>query len=438
MQNNKTPKARLGLWILTALVAGNMIGSGIFLLPSSLGHYGSISILAWIATSVGALFLALVFAKMSLLIPKTGGPYAYCRAGFGNFMGFQVAYNYWIALCVGNAAIVVAFTGYLGVFWPELQQDPLLSFFVKAGTVWIMTFINIMGIRNAGIVQLATTILKLLPLVLLCALGFFFIKPENLAQFNLTGKSDFSALSGAAALTLWAFIGLESATVPAEEAVNPKTVARATILGTSIAAFVYIVSTFVIMGMISPQALSQSSAPFADAARIILGPVGGWIIAAGAIIACLGTLNGWTLMQGQIPFAAARDGLFPPIFATQSRRGTPVVGLVIASLFITLLLALTISHSLVKQFTLIILLATLASLIPYFLTAMAELVIFMKHREEFKQERLWPSIIIAILGALYAFWAIASSGHEIVFYGTLLFLSGIPIYVWIQWHTKTN
>lgn len=440
MSNNKSPtRHKLGLWMLTALVTGNMIGSGIFLLPASLASYGSISLLAWIFTSAGALLIGLVFAKLSTIMPRIGGPYAYCREGFGDFVGFQMAYNYWIALWVGNAAIAVAFTGYLGFFIPALHGNAFLSFLVSASMVWLMTIVNIIGVRHAGLVQLVTTILKLMPLLLIATLGLLFIDPENLKHFNLTGKSDFSALTGAATLTLWAFIGLESATVPAENVENPqRNIARATILGVLITAAVYIFSTLAVMGAIAPEQLKHSTAPFADAAKIMFGPVGGVLIAIGAVISCFGALNGWTLLQGQIPLAAARDGLFPKIFAKETRSGTPVMGLIISSVLITLLLLLTLSENLVKQFTFIILLATLASLIPYLFTTMAQLIVFIKHREMFKGKRLLGSVIIAILASAYAFWTIAGSGQEIVYYGVLLLFSSIPVYAWMKWRASRN
>lgn len=440
MSNNKSPtRHKLGLWMLTALVTGNMIGSGIFLLPASLASYGSISLLAWIFTSAGALLIGLVFAKLSTIMPRIGGPYAYCREGFGDFVGFQMAYNYWIALWVGNAAIAVAFTGYLGFFIPALHGNAFLSFLVSASMVWLMTIVNIIGVRHAGLVQLVTTVLKLMPLLLIATLGLLFIDPENLKHFNLTGKSDFSALTGAATLTLWAFIGLESATVPAENVENPqRNIARATILGVLITAAVYIFSTLAVMGAIAPEQLKHSTAPFADAAKIMFGPVGGVLIAIGAVISCFGALNGWTLLQGQIPLAAARDGLFPKIFAKETRSGTPVMGLIISSVLITLLLLLTLSENLVKQFTFIILLATLASLIPYLFTTMAQLIVFIKHREMFKGKRLLGSVIIAILASAYAFWTIAGSGQEIVYYGVLLLFSSIPVYAWMKWRASRN
>jgi basic amino acid/polyamine antiporter, APA family len=433
----KTNKAQpvLGLWMLTALVAGNMIGSGVFLLPSSLAAIGSIGILAWMLTSVGAIFLALVFAKLSMWIPKVGGPYAYCREAFGEFVGFQIAYNYWIAVCVGNAAIVVALLGYLAIFFPKIGSDPFLHYVVGIGFVWFLTFLNAADIRQAGIFQLLTTIIKVLPLLIIGFVGIFFIHPHNFTQFNITGKSNWTAFSGAATLTLWSFIGLESATVPAEAVIQPtKTIPRATIIGTALAAVIYILSTVSVMGIIGVSTLKTSTAPYADAANIIFNSSwASWGIALIAVVSCVGALNGWVLLQGQVPYAAAKDKLFPQSFARATKAGTPITGLFVSSILVSLLLLLTLNDSLVKQFTLITLLATLASLIPYFFTAMAELMLLIRLRKEFNRRRFIITALVAIIAGIYAFWAIYGSGVETVYYGTLLFFSGVPVYIWMKW-----
>ncbi|MBF0205986.1 MAG: amino acid permease [Oligoflexia bacterium] len=420
---------QLGPWMLTSLVVGNMIGSGIFMLPASLAVFGSISIVAWILTAIGSMCLALVFSNLSRRMPHTGGPYIFCREVLGNFAGFQVAYNYWIYICVGTAGIAVAFTSYLGVFWPVLNENHVFSFFVKAGVIWMLTLISIFGVRNAGLVQLLTTVLKILPLALVGIVGIFFVQGDNLAHFNVSGMSDLSALTGAATLTLWAFTGLESATVPADEVDNPANIQRATILGTLIATLIYILSTIVIMGMFNVVELQHSTAPFADAGRKIFGQAGVLIITIGAVISCFGALNGWIMLQGQIPKAAARDGVFPKLFARESRYKTPAVGLLISSLFITMLLTLTISQGLLKQFTFITLLATLAVLVPYLLSSIAELVLLLRDKKQFSGVRLFKSLLITTLAILYSLWAIIGSGTEIIIYGSILFLSGVPIYL---------
>lgn len=423
----------LGFWTLTALVAGNMIGSGVFMLPAALAAFGSIGIFAWMLTAAGTMILAIVFARLSRLLPRTGGPYAYCREAFGDFIGFQVAYNYWIALWIGNAAIVVTLVSYLGVFWPQLDTNPYLSFATSLAFIWLITFINIAGVKEAGRTQIITTILKLIPLLVIAVVGLLFIKKANIADFNVSGKSNFAALTGAATLTMWAFIGFESATVPAEHVINPrKNIPKATIVGTSIAALVYILSTISIMGVMPMAQLAKSSSPFADAANLMFGPWAHWIIAAAAVIACFGTLNGWILMQGQIPLAAAKDGLFPKQFEKVNKAGSPVFGLIISSLLISILLAMRYGASLVDQFTLISLLATLASLIPYIYTSVAEVMFYVKEREKFNPKRLTSSVILATIAFSYTYWLIYGAGREIVFYGVLLLLSSIPVYLFLQ------
>lgn len=425
----KPPKA-LGLWTLTSLVAGNMIGSGIFLLPSSLAAFGTIGIAAWGITTLGTLFLALVFARLARALPRTGGPYVFCHEAYGDFMGFQVAYNYWIALWVGNAAISVAFVGYLSVFWPILKMRPLWALAVCLSSVWLITLVNIWGIRQAGRLQLITTILKLIPLFLIATVGLVFIKVENLTQFNISGQSNFSALTAAATLTMWSFIGFESATVPADNVINPrKNIPRATIIGTLIAAAVYILSTISVMGAVPMAELAKSASPFADAAGMMLGSNAALIIAAAGAIACFGTLNGWVLMQGQIPLAAARDGLFPDVFARLNRSGTPIVGLVVSSILITGLFILQYGVSIGALFSQIITLATLASLIPYIFTSVAEVILMYRDPKRYHKKHFRSAVILASLGFTYSFWAIWGAGTTTIALGMMLFLSGIPFYI---------
>ena len=171
-------KKKIGLWICIALVIGNMIGSGIFLLPSSLAVYGGVSMLGWLATTVGALMTALVFVRLSRKFPKQGGPYRYAYDQFGSFAGFCVAWSYWVSIWCGNAAIAVAAVTYLGFFWPELQQSPLLSVMVTLSFVWLITLLNLKGVRQAGIFQLITTILKFIPLAIIALICFFVFESQ--------------------------------------------------------------------------------------------------------------------------------------------------------------------------------------------------------------------------------------------------------------------
>jgi len=423
----------------TSLVVGNMIGSGVFLLPASLALYGGISVVGWLVTSTGALLLASVFARLSRIMPQAGGPYAYTRRGFGDFAGFLVAWGYWISIWTSNAAISVAFVSYLTVFLPVLADNGILAAAVAIAAIWLLSWVNSAGVRNAGWVQLVTTILKLVPLVTIATLGLLFFNADHFRPFNQSGGSSISAITATVSLTLWAFLGLESATIPADHVRDPRrTIPRATVLGTAAAALVYVLGTVAVMGIVPPAGLAVSNAPFADAARAIWGNWAGYAVGAGAAISCFGALNGWILLQGQIPLAAARDGLFPRPFGRTSRKGTPAAGIVMSSVLVTVLIALNYTKGLVEQFNFIILLAALNTLVAYTLSSMSQLMIFIRERGKFAGERLLGSSVIAVLAFIYSLWAIAGAGRDIVYLGFLLLFAGIPVYVWIVWRGSSR
>ena len=421
-------KKALGFWSATSMVAGNMIGSGIFLLPAALATFGGISIIGWIFSAVGSIFLALVFAGLARQIRGSGGPYLYTQAGFGDAPGFLVAWGYWISIIATNAAIAIALVSYLSAFWPTIASQNLLSTVVTLVFVWSLVIVNVRGVRLAGRVQLGTTILKILPLIAVGAFGLFSLDPSNFQPFNLSNQSNFSALTATASLTMWAFLGMESANIPAAEVENAtSTVPRAAVAGTCIAALVYIPGTVAVMGLISPDQLAQSNAPFAEAAASLWGPWGYNLIGLGAIVSCFGALNGWTLCLGQIPMAAAKDKLFPRVFAKQSKFGTPAKGLIISSILVSFLVLMNASESLVNQFTFVILLATLAALLPYLLCALARIFIAVR----LQQSLSISESSVCILAAIFSTWAITGTGLETIFWGSILFITGLPIYFWI-------
>jgi APA family basic amino acid/polyamine antiporter len=429
MSSKFEEKEKIGFWPSTSLVVGNMIGSGIFLLPAAMSVYGGISLLGWIFTSIGSIFLALVFSRLSRLITRTGGPYTYSREGFGDFTGFLVAWGYWITLWTGNAAIATAGAGYLSVFIPALKQNQIFSAFMAVGAIWLFTFINTRSIRKIGLVQLITTIIKILPLVLLGTLGLLHFDRSHFIPFNLSGQSGFHAVTATAALTLWAFLGLESATVPSDKVINPtKIIPRATIAGIAVTALVYIASTVGIMGIIAPADLQNSAAPFADAAQRVWGDRVSDLVAIGAVISCFGALNGWILLQGQIPLAAARDMLFPSIFKKVNRRSVPAIGLIISSVLASALVSLNFSRGLVNMFSFIIKLATLNCLLPYLISSLSEIMLYIRKRKNHTRKVLVAASCVSIPAFLYSLWAITGLEHEIILWGMILLAAGIPLY----------
>jgi APA family basic amino acid/polyamine antiporter len=425
---------KIGLITSTALVVGNMIGAGIFILPASLSKYGGISLLGWVFTASGALILAKIFSNFSkIIVNKSGGPYLYSKQGFGDFIGFLVAWGYWISTWISNAAIAIAIIGGLSFFFPILQTNSVVAVSIGLSMIWFFTWINSKGMRTTGKIQLITTVLKLLPLVFVIIFGIFFFNLDNFPEFNMTGESHFTSFSLVAALTLYAFLGLESASIPLENIHNPeKTVPKATMYGTIISTCIYIFSTIVLFGILPTETLQNSPAPFAEAGEIIGGKYTGYFIAIGAIISGMGALNGWILILAQIPMAAAKDEMFPRIFKRKNKKGVPVLGLVIGSILSSVVMLMNFSENLVTQFTFIVNLTVLACLVPYLFVSASYAIVIIQNKNH--TNSIVKTVLLGLFGFLYSLWAIYGSSAEVVFYGLLLLLLGIPFYVFMQWN----
>jgi APA family basic amino acid/polyamine antiporter len=427
-------KNKLGLWTSTSLVIGNMIASAIFLLPAVLAKYGSISLVGWALSAVGAFFLARVFARLSRLMPASdGGPYTYTRSGFGDFAGFLVAWGYWISVWSSNAAIAVLFVSSLGTFFPILATNPAIAVLTGLCAIWLLTWVNTLGVYTSGKVQLVTTILKLTPLVFVAVGGLFFVHSQNFLPFNISHQSNFSTITTTGTITLFAFLGVECATIPAGNVNNPeKTIPRATMLGTLITTAVYILCTFTVMGMIPGDALRLSNTPVADAAFIIGGKSARYLVSGGVAIAAFGALNGWILIQGQIPYAVAKDKLFSPLFKKENKKGVPAIGLIIGSILASVLMMMNYSKGLADQYQILILLSTLTSVVPYLFCAAALAIISAKNTT-FTRRKLFQVIVLASLSFAFSLWAIIGAGQDTVYWGFILLMCGVPFYVWIAY-----
>lgn len=410
----------------TSIVIGNMVGSGVFLLPAALAAYGIYSLWGWLLSAAGALLLARVFSRLSRRAPRAGGPYAYPREAFGDFAGFLIAWMYWMSLPATNAAIAVAFTSYLATFVPVLGTRPLAGAGATLAVTWLLTGVNIVGVRTAGRLQLITVILKVSPVLVFALWAIFYFDPHMLAT-GAAGQSAPAAVNSCAALTMFAFLGLECATIPTGHVKDPQTtIPRATLYGTGIAAVFYILSTTAVMGIVPAGSLAHSNAPFAVAAQRLWGGWAGDLIAVAAIISCFGALNGWILMSGQFPQAVAQDHLFPKLFAKDSARGTPARGLVFSSVIATLLILMNYSRGLVGTYDVIILIVTFFTLVPYMLCSLAEVLL---GRSDGSPVR---NVVLASLAFAFALWAAAGAGRDTLYWGTLAMLAGLPVYVWLK------
>ena len=417
---NGTKQAALGFWSCWSLTVGVMIGSGIFLLPTVLAPYGMISMGGWVLTAGGSIFLALVLGRLAGRTERTGGPYAYARDGFGDLTGFLVAWGYWASIFVATPAIAIAFVGYLTVFVPGLADSPVAQAGAALALLWGLTLISIRGVGAAGLVQLVMTILKLLPLLLIIGAGMAMGSSANLPEFNPTEGSLFSVLSATALLTMWAFAGLESGSIPAGDVKDPKrTIPRAVVTGTVFTAVIYVSSTVAVMMLVPADELVDSTSPFADAARQ-LGAWGAPLVALGALVSTAGSLNGNIFSSGQVPMAVARDGLAPAWLARLNSGHSPQHALILSSVIGSVLLVANYSRGLVGAFTFLLMMSTVCTLAPLLISALAEI----KH--SWKTARAWA--LVALIGAIYASFAIWGSGLEVIGWGIVLILLGLPVY----------
>lgn len=422
---------KLGLWMCTALVVGNMIGTGIFLLPATLAPLGWNAILGWIFTIIGGLSLACVFAALARTFPQAGGPYIYSREAFGPAVAFMVVWSYWISVWVGIAAIATGAVSYLSVFFPQIGSVTGLHAAVTCLSIWILIGLNCRSTILAGGFQLITTLLKILPLILVIGLGILILGREGSAAIApLDLKTiELGSITLAATLTLWGLLGLESATVPANRVENPETtIPRATILGVMIASFIYLL-VFVTLLLLTPtEIIAGSDAPFADFVGLHMNGNAGTLIAAFAAISGFGALNGWILLAGELPNALARNGVFPKWLADRSAQNTPVRALLFSGVLITIVVFLNYQKSMAELFTFIILLSTTASLVMFLASALA--AVKLQWQGHLHAPRL--ILIIAALASLYAAWTIYGAGGEAVMWGCVLLLAGWPVYMFMR------
>lgn len=423
---------RFGLGTASALVVGSVIGTGVFALPSALAAFGPISLVAFVLVTIGAIALALTFRDLAVRLPAAGGPYVYARDAFGEFAGFLIAWSYWITAWAGNAAIVVAWVGYVEVFLNTGHEVGWSIVIALTGLV-LPALVNLAGMRSFAAFQVVTTVLKFVPLLFMATVGLLFVKTANFGDFNASGTSWFGAIGAAGAIALFSYLGIETASVAAARVRDPRrNVGRATVLGTLACAAVYILGTVAVFGTVSHDDLVGSTAPFTDAADAIFG--GRWAgatVAVAAVVSGFGALVGWTLIVAEMPRAAARDGLFPAPFARQNRAGVPVSGIVVSTLLAAGLTVVSYT-SFEQVFTTVVLLSVLTSVVPYLLSAAAQLYWLRTDGRRAPVRHLARDVAVSALALAFAFWALAGSGYAAVYYGTFCLLLGVPVYVRVK------
>ncbi len=432
-----TEQKLLGKWTSTSLVVGNMVGAGVFMMPALLAAFGGISIIGWLVSSTGAILIAILFSRLSKMLPGIqGGPYAFTRKGMGEFPAFLVAWGYWVSVWTTNAALAVAIVSYLNILFPVIGTHFIYSSGTALLIIWGLTWFNTLKVEKVGKMSLITTVLKLAPILIICIWGLFFIDFSYFVPFNISGESNWMAIGAVTTLTFFSFLGIESATIPAEKVENPeKTVSFATKYGTLIAAGVYILSSVSIMGIIPPIELADSSAPFADAAEILWGSNAQYFVAIAASISIFGALNGWILIQGQMPEAISRDKLFPGIFAKLNKNGAPALGIIISSFLASILILMNYSGSLLEVFEFMVLVSTVSVLIPYIFCSISYFILVKLGKTT--NERNNYFIILTVLTLIFSIYALIGSGYKSVIWGLVFLLLGVPFYILLK-RKQTN
>ncbi|HWX68233.1 MAG TPA: amino acid permease [Steroidobacteraceae bacterium] len=423
----------LGLVMCTALVVGNTIGVGIFMLPASLAPYGMNALPAWVITTVGCVFIAWVFAGLARTFPDDDGPYAYTARAFGGGVAFVLMWCYWISTWVTNAVLATGVVGYLSFFFPVLAVNRSLAAATAVALVWLFVLINVRGARTAGWVQVLTTALKLVPQFGIIALGvwaFLAPHPHPVVHVPSTPPS-LSALIAASTLALYAMLGVESAAMPAGRVKDPgRTIPRATFAGTLLVAVIYICVSLVPMLLIPQAELEHSDAPFADLFARFLGAGSGKLLAAFVIVGGLGCLNGWTLILGELTVSFARHGGFPPWLGKVNAHRAPTRAFVLTGILASLMMLTNYNDSMAAAFTWMSVVVTAANLPIYIGCALAVLVLWRRGEipKPGARESRW--IAAAALAAIYCVWASIGIGGKSLLWALGLCVLGIPVYWW--------
>ncbi|WP_454883811.1 amino acid permease [Sphingomonas oryzagri] len=425
---------RLGLGMCIALVVGNMIGSGVFLLPTALAPLGWNSVYGWVLTIGGSLCVAYVLARLARDMAGGCGPVTYARAAFGPAAGFIIGWSYWISVWVANATLAVGAVSNLSILFPGLASTAGLPAVAAVVPIWVLTLINCLGVRRAGGVQAITTILKLVPLAGAIGVGAWLLS---------SGKANLPAMSAhpvtsegiriAATLTLFPLLGFESALVAGDRIENPKrNIPRATLFGTAITGLIYLFACSAVTLLLPEAAATQSNAPFPLFFGTFVHPALAPVIALFVVIAALGALNGYVLLQGELLLSLARERMLPAWFDRENRHGTPQRAHIVSSLLASALVLANYTRGLANLFEFMVLVTTSVSIIFYLAAMLSGFRLLRTHR--IGASRGFEAI--AITGFVYSMWTFYGAGLEASLWSLAMTAAGLPIYIFMLWSAR--
>lgn len=435
-------QGKLGLLPLTALVVGSMIGGGVFSLPQNMARgasAGAITI-GWLITGVGMLALAFVYRNLSTRKPALdAGPYSYARAGFGDYVGFNSAWGYWLSAWLGNVSYVVLIFGALSYFYaPFGEEGNTWRAIIGASiVVWLVHALVLMGVRQAAIVNVITTIAKLAPIFLFIVLA--------LVAFNLpTFQLDFwgtEALSlgtittqvqSTMLVTLWVFIGIEGASVGSGRAKRRSDIGKATILGFVTVLLVYLLVSLLSLGVMAQPELAglPAAASMANVLESIVGPWGSVVVRIGLVISVAGAFLSWTLLAAEIPFRAAQEGMLPRVFAVENANGFPSGALWITNVCVQIVLFVTLYAN--STYLALFYIASTAILVPYVFSGGYALKLALSGEGYGSGEGRGFDMAIGAIATVYGAWLVYAAGPAYLLMCAILYAVGIPVYIWAR------
>jgi len=423
-------KKKMNVMQLTFIVTVNMMGSGIIMLPTNMAQVGAISLLSWLVTAIGSMAIAYGFAQAGIFNQRPGGMAAYAEDSYGKDGYFQVFFLYFISLAIANVAVAISALGYLAAFFPGLTATPIATCLGVIALLWLTTFANFGGPSITGKIGAVTVWGVILPVGFISLFGWFWFSGETFsAAWNPHGHSLLHGMGSSIALTLWAFLGMESASQNASAVENPKRdVPLACLFGTLGAAAIYILSTTAIQGIVPNADLANSTGPFGLAFAQMFNPMVGQIVMGLAVMACMGSLLGWQFTLSSTAKDAADSNMFPGIFAKANKMGAPIAGMLIMGVVQTLLALMTISPNLSEQFGALVNLAVVTNVVPYII-ALSAITVVMRNGGLTSGPTYTRNLVIVTVGILYSIYALWASGMEAVMGGMLVM--GIGWLVWM-------
>ena len=423
---------KIGVVQLTILTMVNMMGSGIIMLPTKLAEIGTISIVSWLVTAVGSTALAYAFAQCGMFSRKSGGMGGYAEYSFGKAGNFMANYTYGVSLVIANTAIAISAVGY-GSEFLGATLSPLSIALWTIFTLWLATVLNFGGARITGNISSFTIWGVIIPVVGISIIGWkWFDGSMYVNSWNPHNVPTFEAIGVSISMTLWAFLGLESACANADAVENPeKNVPIAVLGGTLGAAVIYIVSTNVIAGIVPNLELANSTAPFGLAFAHMFNETIGKVIMGLMVMSCFGSLLGWQFTIAQVFKSSAEEGYFPAFFKKVTSKDAPIVGMVTITALQTLLSLMTISPSLNKQFNVLVDLAVVTNVIPYLLS-MAALAVLLK-AENVAPQKYKTTVFVAFIGSLYSIYALYAAGEQAMLYGSIVTFVGWTLYGFVSY-----